>query len=150
MSKWNIQSRDSNSISRSNIRSGDTNSISRYWFGLEIVIGCADRIFDLEILIWSAHWIFDLGILIHSADQIFDFEILIRCTNVISLMDVVLNLVFRTSYYIYFKLLMILFSSQWCLLKAAFLRKTMLVVIYAKILHYSFIPTIYENFKSVF
>ena len=26
----------------------------------------------------------------------------------------------------------------------------MLVVIYAKILHHSFIPTIYENFKSVF
>ena len=26
----------------------------------------------------------------------------------------------------------------------------MLVVIYTKILHHSFIPTIYENFKSVF
>ena len=49
-----------------------------------------------------------------------------------------------------FKLLMILFSFQWCLPKATFFWKTMLVVIYAKILHNRFIPTIYENFKSVF
>ena len=35
------------------------------------------------------------------------------------------------------------------LMKAAFFWKTMLVAIYAKILHCGFIPTIYENFKSV-
>ena len=34
-------------------------------------------------------------------------------------------------------------------MKAAFFWETMLVVIYAKILHYSLIPTIYEKFKSV-
>ena len=34
-------------------------------------------------------------------------------------------------------------------MEAAFFWETMLVVIYAKILHHSFIPTIYENFKSV-
>ena len=28
--------------------------------------------------------------------------------------------------------------------------KTILVAIYAEVLHHSFIPTIYENFKSVF
>ena len=32
-------------------------------------------------------------------------------------------------------------------MKAEFFWKTMLIVIYVKILHYSFIPTIYENFK---
>ena len=30
------------------------------------------------------------------------------------------------------------------------LKKTMLVATYAKIIHHSSIPTIYENFKSVF
>ena len=35
-------------------------------------------------------------------------------------------------------------------MKAAFLCKTMLVLICAKILHRSFIPKIYKNFKSVF
>ena len=45
---------------------------------------------------------------------------------------------------------MILLSKQWCLLKAVFFWKTILVVIYAKILHHNFIPTIYENFKSFF
>ena len=44
---------------------------------------------------------------------------------------------------------MILFWNQWCLLKAAFFWKTILVVIYAKIVHPSFISTIYDNFKSV-
>ena len=34
-------------------------------------------------------------------------------------------------------------------MKAAFLWKTMLVVIYAKILDHSFISTIYENYKPV-
>ena len=38
----------------------------------------------------------------------------------ISLMDDAQNLIFITSYHMYFKLLMILFSVQWCLLKAAF------------------------------
>ena len=36
------------------------------------------------------------------------------------------------------------------LFKAGFFLKTMLVVIYAEILHHSFISTIYENFKSLF
>ena len=45
---------------------------------------------------------------------------------------------------------MILFSIYWCLLKVAFFWKATLVVIYAKMLHYSFIPTTYENFQSVF
>ena len=44
----------------------------------------------------------------------------------------------------------VLFSIQWCLWKAAFFWKIMLVVIYAKILHHNFIPTTHENFKSVF
>ena len=65
-------------------------------------------------------------------------------------MDVARNLILIVSYYIYSKLLMILFSSYRCLLKAVFFWKTVLVVIYAKILRYSFIPIIYENFKSVF
>ena len=52
----------------------------------------------------------------------------------ISLMDVAQNLIWISSYYIYLKLLMIiLFSFQWCLLKAAFFWKTMFVVIYTKI-----------------
>ena len=68
----------------------------------------------------------------------------------ISLMDVAQNLIFITSYYIYFKVLMILFSFKWCLLKAEVFWKTMLVAIYPKILHHNFIPTIYDNFKSVF
>ena len=46
-------------------------------------------------------------------------------------MDVAQNLIFITSYYIYFLLLMIF-------------------VIYAKILNHSSILTIYENFKSLF
>ena len=45
---------------------------------------------------------------------------------------------------------MSLFSIWWCLLKAAFFWKSMLLAIYAKILHYSFVPTIYENFKSFY
>ena len=57
--------------------------------------------------------------------------------------------IFINSYYIYFKLLMILFSIEWCLLKVAFFWKNMLVVIYAKKLYYTCIPTIYENFKSM-
>ena len=60
------------------------------------------------------------------------------------------NVIPITSNYIYFKLLMILFSIQWCLLKAAFFWKTMLVVFYAKILHHSSISTVYEKFESVF
>ena len=44
---------------------------------------------------------------------------------------------------------MILFSIEWCLLKVAFFWKNMLVVIYAKKLYYTCIPTIYENFKSM-
>ena len=67
----------------------------------------------------------------------------------ISLMDVSQNLIFITSYYFDFKLLMILFSILKCLLKVTFFWKTMFVVIYAKTYH-RFIPTIYENFKSVF
>ena len=59
------------------------------------------------------------------------------------------NLISITSNYIYFKLLMILFSIQ-CLLKAAFFWKTMLVVFYAKILHHSSISTVYEKSESVF
>ena len=52
----------------------------------------------------------------------------------ISLMDAAQNLIFITSYQIYSKLLMILFSNRWCLLKAAIFWKTMLVVIYAALL----------------
>ena len=36
------------------------------------------------------------------------------------------------------------------LIESGIALKTMLVAIYAKILHHSFIPTTYENFKSVF
>ena len=68
----------------------------------------------------------------------------------ISLMNVAQSLIFITSYYIYSRLLMILFPKLWCLLKAAFFWKTMLVVIYAKILHHSFITIIYERFNSIF
>ena len=73
-----------------------------------------------------------------------------RPRHYISLMNIAQNSMFFTSYYIHFKLLMILFSNQRCLLKAAFFWKTMLVVIYAEILRRSFIATIYKNFKSVF
>ena len=37
-----------------------------------------------------------------------------------------------------------------CLLTVAFFLKNMSVVIYAKILYHSFVPTIYENFKWFF
>ena len=54
----------------------------------------------------------------------------------------------------------VLFFSPWqlwatvifklmMLIESVILSKTMLIVIYVKILHHSFIPTIYENFKSV-
>ena len=62
-------------------------------------------------------------------------------------MDVAQNLIFMTSYYVYFELLMI---SVECLFKGAFFWKTRLVGIYAKTVYCSFIPTIYVNFKSVF
>ena len=48
---------------------------------------------------------------------------------------------FLTINYFIFKLM--------CLLKAASFWKTMLIVSHAKILYHIFIPTIYENFKSV-
>ena len=60
-------------------------------------------------------------------------------------MDVTQNSVFITSHHIYSKLLMVVFANKRCLLKAEFFWKTTLVVIYAKILHRSFIPSIYEN-----
>ena len=65
-------------------------------------------------------------------------------------MDVAHNLIVSSSIYIYSKLLMILFWKDWFLLKVAFFWKTTLVIVYAKILHHSFIPTIYENFESIF
>ena len=43
------------------------------------------------------------------------------------------NLIFITSYYIYSRLLIILFSNEWCLLKATFFWKTTFVVIYSKL-----------------
>ena len=49
-------------------------------------------------------------------------------------MGVLQNLIFITSNYIYFNLMLILISNKWCLLKAAFSWKTMWVVIYSKIL----------------
>ena len=46
---------------------------------------------------------------------------------------------------------MTVFSIYWCFSEEAFLWKTMLVTIYAKIkLHQRFIPTNYENFNSGF
>ena len=60
-----------------------------------------------------------------------------------------IELIFITSYYIYFKLLIILLMILlMMLIESGILLKNH--VIYAKILHCSFIPTIYENFKSVF
>ena len=53
------------------------------------------------------------------------------------------------SYFIYSKILIILYSKHWCLLKTKFILKTMLIVVYAKNLRHSFIPTIYKNFKSI-
>ena len=67
----------------------------------------------------------------------------------ISLMDVAQSSIYITLYYNCSKLLISLFSNWWYLLKTALFRKTMSVVIYAKILHQSFIPTIYENVKSI-
>ena len=40
-------------------------------------------------------------------------------------------------------------SNKWYLLTAAFFWKTLSVVIYSKISDHSFIPTIYERFKSI-
>ena len=45
---------------------------------------------------------------------------------------------------------MILLKLLIMLIESGILLKTMLVVIYAEILYHSFIPTIYENFRSVF
>ena len=48
------------------------------------------------------------------------------------------------------KLLRILIFNLMMLIESGILLKNMLVVIYAKIFYRSFIPTIYEDFKSVF
>ena len=63
-------------------------------------------------------------------------------------MGVAKSLIFVTLFYLCSKLLMILFSNKWCLLKVTFFIKTMLVKIYSKILHHIFIPTIYKNFNK--
>ena len=68
----------------------------------------------------------------------------------IYLMYVAQDSIFIISYHIYSKLLMILFSNKWCLFKATSFWKTMLVVIFSKILHHRFLPTIYKNLKPVF
>ena len=52
--------------------------------------------------------------------------------------------------YVYSKLSKILFSKIIMLIESGILWKTILVVIYAKILHHSFVPTTSENFKSIF
>ena len=64
-------------------------------------------------------------------------------------MDVAHNLIFIASCYIYSRLLMILFWNKWYLLKKEFFWKTILVVIYSKMLLHSLIPAIFEHFKSV-
>ena len=64
-------------------------------------------------------------------------------------MDVTQSLIFITSYYSTLSYSWSYFQINDAYLKAAFFRKTMLVVTYAEILHNSFIPKTYEKFKSV-
>ena len=80
---------------------------------------------------------------LYGKNRIVNSDVVSKVLFDISLMDVTQNLIFVTIYCIYSVLLIILF-------KATFFWKTILVVIYAKILHPSFIPTIYENFNSLF